>query len=347
MRVPYVVVGSVRFYQRKEIKDLVAYLRALVNPQDGVSLRRIVNEPPRGIGKATLQRVEELAVSSNLPLLEAFRRATEEGILGSGASLKVKDFIRLMESLQERSSVMGPAPLAREVLERSGYAARLEEEGGLEAKTRLDNLNEFCAAAQEFQEREGSDLRLFLDRISLLSDIDAYHEESGFISLMTLHNAKGLEFPVVFIAGMEQGFLPHDQSIEDEDELEEERRLCYVGMTRAKDRLYLTRARYRRIMGPTRYRPPSEFLEDIPHHLMRIVDSEEKSRPADTLLHSGEPASDTPSVLPGRRVMHATFGVGWIVGSEGRGADLKLTVFFARSGKRKLMARYASLRYLD
>ncbi len=344
MRVPHVVVGGIRFYQRKEIKDLIAYLRILANPEDGVSLRRIINEPPRGIGKITLQRAEEIAAARGLTLMEALREAAQAGLLGPGASRKVRDFLGLAKSLQERASVLGLAQLAREALDRSGYERRLKEEAGPEAKARLDNLNEFCAAAEEFQERQGGDLRQFLDRISLLSDIDGYQGEEGSVCLMTLHNAKGLEFKVVIITGMEQGFIPHYQSMDHEDELEEERRLCYVGMTRAKDRLYLTRARYRRVMGPTRYRPPSEFLDDIPPSLMQIVDSEQTPDPDSAVSHSRAPNLSVPL---GKRVFHATFGVGWIIGSEGNDADLKLTVYFARGGKRKLMARYASLQYLD
>ncbi|MBW2147253.1 MAG: UvrD-helicase domain-containing protein [Deltaproteobacteria bacterium] len=347
MRIPHVVVGAIRFYQRKEIKDLIAYLRVLANPEDGVSLRRIINEPPRGIGRITLQRAEEVAAARGLTLMEALRESAQEGLLGAGTARKIRDFIDLVDSLQGMVRTLGLAQLIRETLGRSGYAARLQEEDGPEAKVRLDNLNEFCAAAEEFQERQGGGLRQFLDRIALLSSVDEYQEEKGRVSLMTLHNAKGLEFAVVIITGMEQGFLPHYQSIENEDELEEERRLCYVGMTRARDRLYLTRARYRRVMGPTRYRPPSQFLDDIPSNLMRIMDSEQAGESDYTASHSRATKTHDSSVPLGKRVFHATFGVGWVIGSEGHGADLKLTVFFARGGKRKLMARYASLQSLD
>jgi DNA helicase-2/ATP-dependent DNA helicase PcrA len=263
----YVVVGGFSFYQRAEVKDALAYLKLLLSPQDAISLQRVINTPARGIGKTTVEALEGLARAGRMTLWEAMRQESAAKSLGPRAGAAVGAFVRLIESLKE---LIGQAPLDQilgQVLEKSGYRKMLEDDPSPEAESRLANLEELLAAAADAAER-GEGLTEFLDHAALVSDADGV-DETAQVNLLTMHNAKGLEFPVVFIAGMEEGLFPHSRSLNSESQLEEERRLCYVGMTRAEQRLYLTCARWRRKFGgsPPEQTIPSRFLREVPSQL--------------------------------------------------------------------------------
>ena len=265
---PYKVVGGLSFYQRAEIKDTLAYLHLLLNPRDNASLVRILNVPARGIGRTTAEQLESIALRDGLSLWEAIHRAVGQHALGSRAGAALAAFARLIEELREAAARMPSHELISLVLERTGYRRMLEAEGSPESESRLGNLEELVSAAADSAER-GESLQEFLDTAALRSDADDV-DTTAQVSLLTMHNAKGLEFPVVFIAGMEEGLFPHSRSIDSETMLEEERRLCYVAMTRAMRRLYLTSARWRRKFGgaPLDSCQPSRFLEEIPQRLI-------------------------------------------------------------------------------
>ncbi|HEY2728311.1 MAG TPA: UvrD-helicase domain-containing protein [Polyangia bacterium] len=284
--IPYVVVGGTRFFDRTEIKDLVCYLRAIANPDDGIALQRIVNVPARGIGAATVNRIgalvyerrvsawDALALAAAEPagideadgLFEPVERAElEEPLLGPGPRKKVAAFVKLMEKLRRESAGLAPADLAEKVLEESGYRDALAAEASLEAEGRGENLMEFIAQMREYErEAEEPTLHGFLERIALQSDVDGYDAAKGAVSLMTVHTAKGLEFPTVFITGLEERIFPHARSVDDDSAVEEERRLCYVAVTRARTRLYLSRVRRRRLSGQELPGIPSRFLRELP-----------------------------------------------------------------------------------
>ena len=282
--VPYVVVGGVRFYDRAEVKDALSYLRLLQNPADNAALRRIVNRPPRGIGKTTMERAEAIAIAENLTLLEGMARYVESDA-GSRAAPKVRRFCALLDGLREDAMNAAPAAAIARVLDRSGYVAALERAGGPDAETRLENLRELLAAAEDFSRANAeivddarSELELFLDQVALVSDLDTYDPGDGSVSLMTAHSAKGLEYPVVYLVGMEEGVFPHAGSIRDDEGIEEERRLCYVGMTRAMEQLTLTSAAERLRYGSRTYGVPSRFLAEIPPEVTVEVPSARSAR---------------------------------------------------------------------
>ncbi|GIU73376.1 MAG: DNA helicase [Bryobacteraceae bacterium] len=265
---PYKVVGGLSFYQRAEVKDILAYLHLLLNLRDNVALLRILNVPARGIGRTTVEQLEAIAARDGLSLWEAMHRAIGQHALGARAQAALSAFVRLIEELREAAQQQPPHEVIARVIEQTGYRRMLEAEATPESESRLGNLEELVSAAADAAER-GDSLQEFLDTAALVSDADDI-DESARISLLTMHNAKGLEFPVVFIAGLEEGLFPHSRSLNDEAMLEEERRLCYVAMTRAMRRLYLTSARYRRRYGGAPLEPsqPSRFLAEIPGHLM-------------------------------------------------------------------------------
>ncbi|MGE5507298.1 MAG: DNA helicase PcrA [Chitinophagales bacterium] len=276
---PYRVVGTLRFYERKEIKDLLAYLRVVCNPDDSVSFRRVVNTPRRGLGATTLARLEDYALSEGLSLFQAAQRAAGVPGLGGKAGATLEAFAAYLEGLNSQAAQVPVAELALKILRETGYQAELKAEKSVEAEARLDNLEEFLNTAAEFDARaEEPSLGLFLEQVALLSDADTYEAESGGVTLMTLHAAKGLEFPVVFLVGMEEGTFPHSRSTLEMSELEEERRIFYVGITRAMDRLYLSLARQRFVHGQLDYRLPSRFLEEIPGELKRVIGRPEPAK---------------------------------------------------------------------
>ena len=358
-RIPYDLVGGMRFYERAEIKDLVAYLRVLRNPRNDFALQRILNQPPRGIGKATRQILEQEAAAAAQSLWDAILQL-EPARFPARSGQALIHFRQLIEELSVASEDLPLPALIDRLLERTDYAALFRKKDA-EAEAKRENIREFVTAAQEFAEgdaaREEEDqLRAFLDHASLVADIDEWRQDRG-VSVMTLHSAKGLEFPVVVVAGLEDGLLPHFNSQGAPEDLEEERRLLYVGMTRAEHRLFMTHCRRRRIAGRYQERKPSSFLDEIPQDCLEISESprlfvDERTQGVYRFFghDRGVPAilaaSSQPDLYRGRRVRHATLGDGVVLATEGSGEDSKLTIYFDQVGKRKLVVKYAALEYL-
>jgi ATP-dependent DNA helicase UvrD/PcrA len=340
--VAYQVIGGPRFYERAEIKDALAYLQAIDNPYDTVSLTRIANKPRRGIGDTSLARLATFAAGEGISLWEALGRADEAGL--ATASLRaVESFHSLLQSLMAGALDMPVSELVERTLERSGYLDALEAERTIEARGRIENLEELVGVAHEFESSaEEPSLSTFLQEVSLYSDQDALRgaEEGGQVTLMTLHNAKGLEFRAVFMIGLEEGIFPHARSVE-EGGLEEERRLCYVGMTRAKERLTLTHAMRRSLYGRSDANLPSRFLDELPEHGVE----RERLAPASWSGYGARPAEIAPrAVVPdvstGDTVRHSTLGTGIVTRIE---ADGVVTVRFEDGAERRLMLEYAPL----
>lgn len=280
---PYHIVGGVRFYSRMEVKDILAYLRVLDNPADEVSLKRIINVPPRGIGNSTVDKVSLLATQQGNSFFDALQDATRDGLLSSGPRGKVATFIALLDNFRETGASSSLAGLARSIMQGSGYLDRLKSSRDEDDVERLENLEQLLAAIEEFSEKNPeAGLSEFLEQVSLVSDLEQGEEGQPSVTLMTLHAAKGLEFKAVFMIGMEERLFPHARSLDDLDGMEEERRLCYVGMTRARERLYLLNARRRYLYGQEQCNPPSRFLKDIPPELLeepRLLASAADSSP--------------------------------------------------------------------
>ncbi len=338
--IPYVIVGGVRFYERREIKDALAYLRLAINPADDVAFKRAIAAPSRGIGRATLARLEEVARREKVPLLETCGRLGDE--VAAKPRRALEDFARLIADLRERKSGLSLPALIDETLIRSGYRDALRAERTAEAEGRLENLEELVAAAEEFQHtRESATLEEFLDTVALLSDLDEWSADRGVVTLMTIHSAKGLEFPVVFLTGMEEGVFPHVKSMDDPEELEEERRLCYVGLTRAKRQHYLSYALHRRLHGYG-LGEPSRFLLEIPEEQLTLLNAR-GTPPHPPLSPGGEREDDDLPYRVGARLRHARWGEGLLVGIERQGEDVLVTVHFASVGRKKLSLQYAHL----
>ena len=348
--IPYRVVGGVRFYQRKEVKDVLAYLRLLLNPQDVISARRVVNTPKRGIGDATVAALEAFAAIEQIPFLEATRRADELADLGARAKGAIAGFVGVMQRLQEAfESGATPQRMVEAAATESGYLLELEAERTVEAEGRIENLREIGGVAAEFEQRspDGS-LAEFLEQVSLVSEQDEYDEESGSVTLMTLHNAKGLEFPVVFIIGLEDGVFPHYRSMGDPAHLEEERRLMYVGVTRARERLYMTYAWSRTLFGSTSYSPPSRFLGEIPTELVRALEEGElvvaDGASVSPIRAAVEGRREIPQISAGDTVLHDKWGEGVVLTVNGSGTDAEATVRFEDAGEKRLLVAYAPLK---
>jgi DNA helicase-2/ATP-dependent DNA helicase PcrA len=378
--IPYVIVGGTRFYDRAEIKDLLSYLRVLQNPEDSIALLRIINTPARGIGHTTVDRLLALANERGTSVAETLAIAVENpAFLGQAARHRVAEFAALLIRLRE-SLALPPAELAERVLEESGYRDVLAADTSVESEGRLENLLELVGQMRDYEkETEEPSLSGFLERITLASDVDGYDPEKGAVALMTVHTAKGLEFDVVFVTGLEEGTFPHQRSIDDDGAMEEERRLCYVAVTRARKRLHLCRARWRRLSGQTFGGVPSRFLRDLPpdgvEHLVtaapayREIDTEGKgpwqgrwSREGSTRRGPFAPQAAKPAATGeitrhydegagglgeselglrvGMKVRHAQFGVGEVRAWQSSGADLKVTVRFATAGAKTVLARF-------
>jgi DNA helicase-2/ATP-dependent DNA helicase PcrA len=371
--IPYTMVGGLKFYERKEIKDLLAYLRFLVNPADVLSLARVINAPKRGIGEVSLGRLVAFAAAEKIPVRSALAEAGRVPGLTPKVRRACLELAGVFASLEEKVDVLSVTDLARETLERTGYWRELAAENTVEARTRLENLREFLSVTQEFdREDEEGTLGAFLARIALYSDIDYFDQKADQVILMTLHSAKGLEFPVVFLIGMEEGVFPHSRSLLDRRELEEERRLCYVGITRARERLYLTHCWQRTLYGVTRYNEPSRFLKEIPEDLTAGDDlvagpvqdgrsTQEtpkgkvlpftRKKPAAPGKFAAPAAGETPrpaggqlaDYRPGDRVRHKKWGSGTVVSVQGEGEGAEIKVAFPDLGIKTLLARYAPL----
>jgi ATP-dependent DNA helicase UvrD/PcrA len=353
-RIPYVVVGGMKFYERAEVKDALSYLRLAVRPEDDLAFRRVVNVPARGIGSATLDRIAEAARESGRSWWEVSGEALPG--LSDRARLALRRFRAVISDLREKAEGYTPSALLEHLLAATGYAALYERSEEPEDVARRENLEELLSSAHEFERsnEQGATIADYLDAVSLATDTDA-DTRAGAVTLSTLHAAKGLEFPAVYVVGLEEGYLPHGNSAEDPDELEEERRLLYVGMTRAKDELTLTLADRRLVYGRVQYRQPSRFVEELPREGFeeRGIAAPRSIRP--TLFDRSrvrdrdedfEPEPDLASgpLRRGRRVRHPRYGYGVILAQEGSGDDTRLTVYFDRAGKKKFVARYADLR---
>ncbi|MEE9582873.1 MAG: DNA helicase PcrA [Acidimicrobiia bacterium] len=352
--IPYQVIGGPKFYDRREVKDVLAYLRALVNPADEVAMKRIVNVPKRGIGATSIGHVDRFVEANDITFYEALERAGENTRLAARAAKQIAEFVALLGVLRA-AAASGPRAALQSVLDDTGYLAEFEADGGLEALSRAENLKELLSVAAEFEENgpmadlgdekwdelSGSRrLELFLEATSLVSDVDGM-EESGAVTLMTLHNAKGLEFPVIFIAGMEEGVFPHMRSLGDPDQLEEERRLAYVGITRAQEHLYLTHATTRNLFGATNYNSPSRFLGEIPDGLLKEADKRKRVPEREAI--KPRPTLDGSSVAVGDKVRHQHWGVGVVVDLIGSGDRAEATVSFEGQGEKRLLLAWAPL----
>ncbi|AYN39830.1 DNA helicase PcrA [Streptomyces dangxiongensis] len=374
---PYKVVGGVRFYERKEVRDVLAYLRVLANPEDSVPLRRILNVPKRGIGDRAEAMVDALAQREKISFPQALKRVDEAYGMAARSTNAVKRFNTLMEDLRTIvESGAGPATVLEAVLERTGYLAELQASTDPQDETRIENLQELAAVALEFEQERGEGetgtLADFLEQVALVADSDQIPDEEGgdgVITLMTLHTAKGLEFPVVFLTGMEDGVFPHMRALGEAKELEEERRLAYVGITRARERLYLTRSALRSAWGQPSYNPPSRFLEEIPAaHLewkrtgaaapvssgpasgiaASLSSSRSRSSASGAAGFATRRTAEKPVVAlaVGDRVTHDQFGLGTVVGVKGTGANAEATVDFGDTKPKRLLLRYAPVEKL-
>ncbi|MFF7332878.1 DNA helicase PcrA [Streptomyces sp. NPDC090306] len=373
---PYKVVGGVRFYERKEVRDVLAYLRVLSNPEDSVPLRRVLNVPKRGIGDRAEAMIDALAQREKISFPQALRRVDEAYGMAARSTNAVKRFNTLLEDLRTIvESGAGPATVLEAVLERTGYLAELQASTDPQDETRIENLQELASVALEFEqenaEGETGTLAEFLERVALVADSDQIPDEdddgSGVITLMTLHTAKGLEFPVVFLTGMEDGVFPHMRSLGQTKELEEERRLAYVGITRARERLYLTRSAMRSAWGQPSYNPPSRFLEEIPAthvdwkrtggspaasavSVSNVAGSLSSSRSRNgaaagfATRRTSEKA--VPSLAVGDRVTHDQFGLGTVVAVKGTGTNAEATIDFGEPKPKRLLLRYAPVEKL-
>ncbi|MEJ2201307.1 MAG: 3'-5' exonuclease, partial [Desulfuromonadaceae bacterium] len=359
---PYVMFGGIKFYSRMEIKDILAYLRQLLNPADTISARRIVNVPARGIGNTTVERIAALEEEAG-GFLPACRLVVERGQLKGAATGKVQAFVKLMDHFQARLAELPYPQLAAVIIKESGYGPMLREERTEEARGRMENLDQLLAGMEEHFGSEGT-LSEYLEQVALITDLDSYDPSLDRVTLMTLHAAKGLEFPVVFMTGMEEGLFPHARSHNGDDELEEERRLCYVGMTRAMEKLYLSHARRRRVFGDYQFNPPSRFLGEIPasalhdtpapalhktagHNLASIFEQLAPSPLADDELPFEEDVRLVPDAEEGIRigmqVRHLKFGVGTVRRIEGQGDNQKVIIYFRSVGAKKLLLKFAGL----
>lgn len=375
---PYKVVGGVRFYERKEVRDVLAYLRVLANPEDTVPLRRILNVPKRGIGDRAEAMLDALASRERISFAAALRRVDEAYGMASRSLNAVKRFNSLLEELRTIvDSGAGPATVLEAILERTGYLAELQSSTDPQDETRVENLQELAAVALEFEQDRGEDnpgtLADFLEQVALVADSDQIPDEedgeesSGVITLMTLHTAKGLEFPVVFLTGMEDGVFPHMRALGDNKELEEERRLAYVGITRARERLYLSRATMRSVWGQPSYNPPSRFLEEVPAEFLDWRRTGGRAGGGSAMAPVGglpggmsaprrgtggfatkRRGSERPVValVVGDRVTHDSFGLGRVVGVKGSGDSAEATVDFGDPKPKRLLLRYAPVEKL-
>jgi DNA helicase-2/ATP-dependent DNA helicase PcrA len=388
-QIPYTIVGGLKFYERKEIKDILAYLKLIANPSDGLSIKRIINVPPRGIGEKTIEKIGVFSREKGIPLYEGMKQALKEGLFPPVSQEKIEEFIHLIEEFREEARALSLSQLTLALLAKTGYLSRLKEEGTEEAFSKIENIDELInvmmafeqgGEVEETRQREVS-LESFLDKVSLVTDVDLYEDKRNRVSLMTLHCAKGLEFPFVFIVGIEEGLLPHYRRGDEIEDLEEERRLCYVGITRAKERVFLSRAEKRSTFGVGRANFPSRFLEELP---MELIQLEERQGKIETLFsqetsmadqltdwkdHFQQPEKAMDDLtqenffLEGRemvlspeeffplrvgmKVRHPKFGEGRVRSIEGMDEGQKATIFFQTVGSKRLKVRYAHLEILE
>ncbi|WP_349409305.1 DNA helicase PcrA [Pseudalkalibacillus sp. SCS-8] len=364
--ITYQIVGGTKFYDRKEIKDILAYLRLISNPDDDISLSRIINVPRRGIGSTTLDKIVQYAAMHDLSVMEALGEVEQMGLSARFVNrlTEFRDQVMNWSKMQEYLSV---TELTEEVLEKTGYKDELKKEKTIESQSRLENLDEFLSVTQEFEKQnEDKSLVSFLTDLALVADIDKMDDDEedkkkDGVVLMTLHSAKGLEFPVVFLMGLEEGIFPHSRSIFDDDEMEEERRLAYVGITRAEEELYLTNAKMRTLYGKTTMNPPSRFINEIPEELIETLNEEKETLPwmqtsgggaapragAPQRAHRKTPVRKGGEGLDwsvGDKAKHGKWGVGTVVSTKGEGDSLELDIAFPQpTGIKRLLAKFAPI----
>ena len=377
--IPYKLIGGMRFYERKEVKDIISYLKVILNPADNVSLKRIVNTPVRGIGKNTIEKVESLASEQGLSLFDSLLYTAEHRHVHAGACKKLLHFRHMMDSFIGDFKDLSLSEIYHNILDETHYVQKLKGENTPESQARIENLEELDNAIRQFEKERGEEASLqnFLEEMALLSDIDNEKKDDEAVTLMTLHVSKGLEFPIVFIVGMEDGLFPSARAIHSEDDtsaLEEERRLAYVGMTRAQKKLFLTHSRTRKVWGQEQSHPPSRFIQEIPRKY--IFQSTALRRPQsfhqDNFTSYGtrfqsaqqraqqqaqqqmpsyenfsdEPPSQSTPLEKGSRVKHPSFGIGSVFKVEGQGDNLKVSVLFANKTSKKFIVKYARLEVL-
>jgi DNA helicase II / ATP-dependent DNA helicase PcrA len=348
--IPYKIIGGIRFYQRKEIKDLVAYLRVIQNPSDSVCLLRIINTPARKIGAKTIENIQQYAIKNGITIFGAMENIEKVSGINQSKIEAIKKFVQLIIDCQKINREFSASGLIKHVIDYSGYKKFIND-GTVEGEARLENIYELISVANKYDNLEaGLSLNIFLEEISLISDIDSLEATDNAVTLMTIHSAKGLEFPNVFIIGLEEGILPHSRSLLERDELEEERRLMYVALTRAKDKLYLTRARSRMLYGETQTNTPSQFLEDIPFELLDVKEERQaRSLNKEDISYTPVPYEEYEeegvALYDGDRVFHQTFGEGTVVAITGGVA----TVAFnnPKHGIKKLALSIAPLKKIE
>lgn len=363
--IPYKLVGGVNFYARKEIKDLLAYLKTVDNARDDLAVRRIINVPKRGIGATTLTRVQDYAVSMGMSFYDALKEANAISTLGRAAA-KVEPFVTFIQTLRSKAEYLSPSELLKDIIESTGYVKELEAEGTEEAEARIENIDELITKVVSYEEEnEEPTLSGFLEEVALVADIDSVDGDDNQVLLMTLHSAKGLEFPFVYLAGMEDGMFPSYMTITSNDptEIEEERRLCYVGITRAMRDLTLTCAQQRMIRGETQYNKVSRFIKEIPRELVELGREFQEKKPMDipmpTSFRQMKQAFKQPAFVPkqfevkkadgldytvGDTVKHIKFGTGVVTAIVEGGRDYEVTVNFDKVGVKKMFASFAKLK---
>jgi len=364
---PYKVVGGLRFYERREVKDLLAYLRVLANLDDEISLRRVINVPKRGIGDTSLDYVDLFAQQNGISFWQGLLRATEVTGLPSRAAQSIQDFTSMMSALHVLvEGKTRPSVIVEAALEQSGLLKELADSTDPQDEVRVENLKELVAVSIEYEERDfeelGEDEEIslsgFLEKVSLVADADDIPEgedHGGVVTMMTLHTAKGLEFPTVFLTGMEDGIFPHSRTLGEKDEVEEERRLAYVGLTRARQHLYISRAESRSTWGAPSYNPPSRFLDEIPEDVIEWR-NESSTSLSPTMLKRPRASTAPPratgkkisaiELIVGERVSHDTFGLGVVVAVAGEADKAEATIKFGQYGEKRLLLRYAPVEKL-
>ncbi len=364
--IPYRLIGGVRFYERMEIKDMISYMKLSMNPSDDVAFKRIINVPARGIGKTTVDKLEEYSIEHKISLYVAAQKSMDTRLFNAGTTGKIRRFLTILEELQTSARQFNLPEFYHILLDRTEYVTALKTDDSPEAKARIENLDELDNAITQFAKERGEEghLQSFLEEMALVSDVDSLNQEQNSVTLMTLHVSKGLEFPFVFIVGLEENLFPSNRGVDDSgnEDVEEERRLAYVGMTRAREKLWLTYTRVRRVWGQEQFNPPSRFLKEIPQNLVEFKSAIESPRflsrygsssdqDEDRNDHSAQSFPDYHSddvtggmsFHKGMRVRHPTFGVGSVFATEGSGEDLKVSVMFADSTVKKFIVKYARL----
>lgn len=357
--IPYKMVGGLKFYDRKEVKDIIAYLKFIQNPEDNISLNRIINSPKRGIGASTIEKVMDYASETNDSMYGALLAVDKISTLNNRAKSSIKPFVELMNKLMAMKEIMGIKEFIEEVMNSSGYIADLEKEDTIEARTRIDNIKDFLSVALTFEDSyPDSDMEDFLASVSLLSDVDKTTDEDNTVTMMTVHSAKGLEFPVVFLVGMEEGLFPISRSFDSEDDLEEERRLCYVAVTRAEEVLYITGAQRRTIYGKTSYTTPSRFIDEMgsaiekktnKHFGKTMASNQKLINVIDyNVSHLKTPKFERKSegnldIKVGTKVKHKKWGIGTVVQTKDRDGDRELVIAFDKEGLKRLLESIAPI----